>query len=239
MKRKVLATALIAALPYISHAAEWGYGEENGPDHWGHFAEVCASGKNQSPVDIQNAAASDLDDLELSYHGQVVDILNNGHTLQGGVEGHNVLTIDDTEFELKQFHFHTPSENLINNQSYPLEAHFVHADQNGNLAVVAVMYEVDDKNNQVAQLSQSLPTAGETTALDQPFAVKSMLPEFDGYYRFSGSLTTPPCSEGVRWLVLNNSQHLSQEQADALHQVMGDNNRPVQDIYARQILLSQ
>lgn len=239
MKKTMIASVLAGCVAFAAQASEWGYGEHHGPAEWGKVSKICASGKNQSPIDVTDAVAGKMDELSIAYSGEVIGLLNNGHTLQANVTGNNILHVDGTDFELKQFHFHTPSENLIKSKSFPLEAHFVHADAAGNLAVVSVMYEVSESNGQIEQLSATLPEEGETTTLEQAFAVADMLPAYDAYYRFNGSLTTPPCSEGVRWFVLENTQKLSAEQADKLNEVMGNNNRPVQDIYARKVMFSK
>jgi carbonic anhydrase len=238
MKKLVLASMLAGCASFAVQASEWGYGEHHGPDSWGEVSAVCAQGKNQSPIDLTNAVRGDLADLSFAYKGKVVALTNNGHSLQAEVKGQNTLTIDGTVFELKQFHFHTPSENLIQGKQYPLEAHFVHADKLGNLAVVSVMYEVNGQSPQLEQLSSVLPREGETAQLTHAFPVADMLPATDSYYRFNGSLTTPPCSEGVRWFVLDQSQSLSAEQRQKLNEVMGNNNRPVQALNARKVMIN-
>lgn len=239
MNKTLVASLLVSCLSFSAQASEWGYGEHNGPEDWGKISTTCAMGKNQSPIDITNAISGDMQDLSITYNGQVVGLLNNGHTLQAKVEGNNILSVDGQEFELKQFHFHTPSENLIKSKQYPLEAHFVHADKAGNLAVVAVMFETNKENAQLAKLSATLPQKGANVTLKESFAVADMLPAYDAYYRFNGSLTTPPCSEGVRWFVLEKTQTLSAAQQKALNKAMGNNNRPVQDIWARKIMFSK
>jgi carbonic anhydrase len=153
--------------------------------------------------------------------------------LQATVEGDNEIVVDGKHFALKQFHFHTPSENLIKHHQYPLEAHFVNADENGNLAVVAVMFDQGSDNPFIASLTQTLPTKDHTQTLAQSFDVASLLPDTTQYYRFNGSLTTPPCSEGVRWFVMKQPKGLSADQLEKMHGMLGNNNRPVQDINAR------
>lgn len=238
MNNPLIASLLLTCISFSTQASEWGYGKHNGPEDWGKVSKTCASGKNQSPIDVSNVISADMQDLSISYNGQVVGLLNNGHTLQAIVEGDNFLSVDGREFELKQFHFHTPSENLIKSKQYPLEAHLVHADRDGNLAVVAVMFEIDKENAQLAKLSAELPKEGATVTLNDSFAVADMLPAYDAFYRFNGSLTTPPCSEGVRWFVLEKTQPLSVAQKKALNKVMGNNNRPVQNIWARRVMFS-
>lgn len=218
-------------------ASEWGYEGQSGPEHWGDIAPECSLGKNQSPIDITRSVEADLSPLTVNYTGNLVSLTNNGHTLEAHVEGDNSFTINDNTFTLKQFHFHTPSENLIHGKQFPLEAHFVHADSKNNLAVIALMFDVGEANPQIASLISTLPAKGDTITFDQSFPVSAWLPRIgEDYYRFSGSLTTPPCSEGVRWFVLQNNKDLSQAQVDALHKAMGDNNRPIQPLNARLVL---
>ncbi|EGQ7956437.1 TPA: carbonic anhydrase [Vibrio vulnificus] len=237
MKKTVIAAVLATGLTAMGcHAAEWGYEGKHGPEHWGEIAKECATGKNQSPIDIRQPTQADLKGLDLHYSGQVIALSNNGHTLQGSLSGENVLDIDGKSFELKQFHFHTPSENLIQGKQYPLEAHFVHADKAGNLAVVAVMFESGSQNQALNSLIAKVPKAGEEVKLAQAFDVNDLIPAHAEYYRFNGSLTTPPCSEGVRWLVIKEASELSPTQTHVLMQAMGENNRPVQPLNARVVL---
>lgn len=236
MKKQLLTLAISVCFTYVVQANEWGYEGERGPEHWGHVSKICEMGKNQSPIDINGLVEADLKSLDIHYSGVVGALTNNGHTLQASVSGKNTLVVDGTEFELKQFHFHTPSENLIKGHQYPLEAHFVHADAAGNLAVLAVMFETGAQNEPLAQLTAELPKVGASVPLAKELAVQSLLPKLDEYYRFNGSLTTPPCSEGVRWFVVKQPNSLSQQQSAALHSVMGNNNRPIQAHNARLVL---
>ncbi|MFD2273331.1 carbonic anhydrase [Undibacterium arcticum] len=148
------------------------------------------------------------------------------------------VTVDSIRFELKQFHFHAPSENLINGKSYPMEAHLVHADKDGNLAVIAVMFKEGAENKALSKIWPLMPKdAGETNALSSPVAAAALLPAKRDYYRFNGSLTTPPCSEGVRWLVMKQPITVSKAQVEAFSHVMHHpNNRPVQAVNSRTVL---
>ncbi|MFZ3504907.1 carbonic anhydrase [Vibrio harveyi] len=233
MKKSLLAISLL--LSSAAHAAHWGYEGENGPEFWGKFSEDCQQGKNQSPVNIQSTVLGIMDEININYLGDAVSAIDNGHTLQANVEGNNTLLVDDKKFTLSQFHFHTPSENHINGKEYPLEAHFVHADKDGNLAVVAVFYKPGDENPALDQLLKHDFEKGKTTSF-APVSIKSLIPSKHSYYRFNGSLTTPPCSEGVRWLVLKDVQTVSAAQVKAFMDIMGKNNRPIQPINARLIL---
>lgn len=152
------------------------------------------------------------------------------------MNGRNSFTIDGETFELQQFHFHTPSENQIKGRQYPLEAHFVHANANGELAVISVMFDAGDQNAALSKLINAIPQENQTTFFKDTFEIKDLLPKTANYYRFNGSLTTPPCSEGVRWFVLKDTQTLSKDQAAKLMEVMGQNNRPLQPLNARVVL---
>lgn len=237
MKKTIVALGMLAAISGVTQASDWGYEGQHGPEHWGeHFIE-CAQGKNQSPIDIRDVVEADIEKLNIDYLGKVTGLTNNGHTLQAVVEGNNQFKVDGKVFTLAQFHFHTPSENLIDSRQFPLEAHFVNADDKGNLAVVAVMFDTVEKSNHaMATLLAKMPTKGESVALSEPISISDFIPKSDDYYRFNGSLTTPPCSEGVRWFVLKSPHGLSTDQVAAMEQVMGKNNRPVQAKNARLVV---
>ncbi|MGD8110070.1 carbonic anhydrase [Vibrio sp. TRT 17S01] len=238
MKKTTVAFLVTALTSGMVSASEWGYKGDHGPEHWGEFASECAVGKNQSPINIESGVEAKLSKLHVDYKGNVVGLMNNGHTLQAVVDGKNTFTIDGKEFKLAQFHFHTPSENLIKDKQYPLEAHFVNADKDGNLAVLAVMFETGKVSAELDKLTEIMPNKDQTVTLKSSFAVKDLLPETGEYYRFNGSLTTPPCSEGVRWFVLKDAQSLTSEQQQQLVNVMGQNNRPVQAKNARIVLVN-
>jgi len=181
---------------------------------------------------------SELTPINFNYQVGGNELVNNGHTVQLNVAAGSSITVDNTQFNLLQIHFHAPSENQINGESFPLEAHFVHADAKGNLAVVALMFKEDGSNNGLQAIWQNLPShAGDKLALSELFDVNKLLPSNKDHYRFNGSLTTPPCSEGVRWLVLKDSVTVSTAQLNAFRQVLHEaNNRPIQPVNSRQIL---
>ena len=210
-------------------------------DNWGELEAdyaVCANGRNQSPIDLANFVEADIQPIDFAYKPGATEILNNGHTVQVNYAAGSSITIDGHAFELKQFHFHAPSENTINGKHFPLEGHLVHADKDGNLAVVAVMFEQGRNNPLLSPLWMQMPDkAGDRNALPKPYDVSAMLPSERDYYRFNGSLTTPPCTEGVLWLVLKQPAIASKPQIDQFTKVMGHpNNRPVQPVNARAVL---
>jgi carbonic anhydrase len=234
----------IAALFASSTAyagAHWEYSGEDGPDNWSKLSPeftACATGKNQSPVDLKGAIKGILSPITFDYKTNASEIINNGHTIQANYASGSTITVDGVQFELKQFHFHAPSENLINSKSYPMELHLVHADKNGNLAVVAVMFKEGDANPAIAELWKQMPKkVDDKNILPDPVNALKLLPKNQAYFRFNGSLTTPPCSEGVRWMVMKTPVTVSHEQLQAFENVLHHaNNRPVQPVNARPII---
>jgi len=225
----------------VGFAQHWGYTGEGGPENWAKldpkFA-MCGQGRNQSPIDLANLIKADLKPLKFEYKGGAADIVNNGHTVEVDYAAGSFLTVDGRTFELRQFHFHSPSENLIKGRQFPLEGHLVHADKDGNLAVVAVMFDEGAANSLLTKLWQMMPAkVGEKIALPAGLSVAQMFPSNRDYYRYNGSLTTPPCSEGVWWLVLKRPATVSKEQVQQFSKVLGfANNRPVQPVNARPVL---
>ncbi|MBW3781365.1 carbonic anhydrase [Aeromonas veronii] len=240
MRKSLLACSLLLCPAVFAAAPHWEYSGEAGPAHWAKLTPEfgqCA-GSNQSPVDLSGLVEAKLAPLVLHYQAGGNTVVNNGHTVQVGYAPGSTLQLDGTRFELKQFHFHAPSENLIEGKSYPLEGHLVHVSGKGEIAVVAVMFEAGKANSALAAAWSALPAkVGEIQALKTPLVAEQLLPENRDYYRFSGSLTTPPCSEGVRWLVMKQPVEVSQAQIDAFKAVMHHpNNRPVQPLNGRVVL---
>lgn len=233
--------AFAAIEPAFAQHHHWGYSGEGAPQNWGkldpQFA-TCATGKRQSPIDLGKSMNGDATPVRLDYKKGTAEILNNGHTVQVNYRPGSSLAVDGRSFELKQFHFHSPSENTFNGKHFPLEGHLVHADKDGNLAVVAVMFSAGPANPFIASLWKMMPAKeGEKKALAEPLSALEMLPAERHYYRFTGSLTTPPCSEGVRWLVIQEPVSASKAQIAAVAKAIGfPNNRPVQPLNARQVL---
>jgi len=239
----ILAAALLVSgcAHTTKQAAHWGYSGNEGPEHWGEISPefaICSSGKNQSPIDLSHLIKADLKPLAIDYQVAGNEILNNGHAIQINNGPGSKLSIDGRTFELQQYHFHAPSENLIDGKSYPMEAHLVHADSDGHLAVIAVMFVEGKENQSIAQAWSRMPKqVGEKYALTPMVAAEGILPPKRRYYRFNGSLTTPPCSEGVLWLVMKDPVTVSKSQIEEFEHVMHHpNNRPVQAVNARPLL---
>jgi carbonic anhydrase len=225
---------------FAAGGAHWTYSGHEGPENWAKLSAEFSgcSGRNQSPIDLSGFIEADLAPIRFSYQAGSKEILNNGHTVQVNYAEGSSIQIDGMTFNLLQFHFHAPSENNIEGKSYPMEAHFVHADKDGNLAVVALMFEEGAENKALAKAWAQMPKhAGDKHAFKAALDAGELLPADRDYYRFNGSLTTPPCTEGVRWLVLKNPVTASKQQIAAFSSVLHEpNNRPLQAVNARPIL---
>lgn len=243
MKRTVITAcvALAAGAALADGSPHWGYTGAGGPAHWGGLAPeyaLCGSGKNQSPVDLAGRTEAELEPIAFHYRAGAGTILNNGHAIQLDQAAGSAIAVNGHEYALKQFHFHAPGENRIDGRAYPMEAHLVHADRDGNLAVIAVMFEEGAPNSALEQAWAELPgRAGESRTLPAAVDVRALLPANRDYYRYNGSLTTPPCTEGVLWLVMKQPVTVSRAQVEAFAHVMHHpNNRPLQALNARAVL---
>lgn len=227
----------LCATTILWAGSDWDY---QNPKDWASANQqyqACA-GINQSPIDIRDTVTANLPPLEFNYHTTAKSVQNIGHTMQIEFNQGASLVLDGQTFLLEQFHVHSPSENNINGQSYPMELHLVHASDKGELAVVALMFQHGSENQKLKHIWNSLPKkVGESNQLYSENKAGSYLPNNLEYYRFNGSLTTPPCSEGVRWVVLKEIQQASNQQIESFMELMGHpNNRPIQPIGARLIL---
>ena len=223
--------------------AEWSYAGTTGPDSWGQLAAdyaQCSIGTGQSPIDLQAALPAALSDLSLSYRAAPLAIVNNGHTIQVNYAPGSTLALDGKTYELLQFHFHDPSEHQLDGASYPMEAHFVHRHaETGALAVLGVFMAVGEANPALETLWAHMPAeAGPETQIDgvEIDATQLIPTDRDSYYRYFGSLTTPPCSEIVNWIVLATPIEISPEQVEQFVAVVGANARPIQRQNRRFIL---
>ena len=228
--------------PSRTEQVAWGYDEENGPDVWGQLDPgyvLCAEGTLQSPIDLVDATSAELPAIVFNYQPSVMDVHNNGHTIEVAPAEENRIEIDGTVYELLQFHFHAPSEHTLAGRSFDMEMHLVHRNEDGTLAVIGVLIGQGDENAAFNAMWEQLPaTPGETNRVENAaIDAGDLLPDDRSTYRYDGSLTTPPCSEGVRWNVLTTPIELSETQIAAFKALIHDNNRPVQPLNERELLL--
>lgn len=221
--------------------AHWSYTGDSGPAHWGDLSPayiLAKTGKRQSPIKIVNASMRILPDIVFDYNSTSINILNNGHTIEVVYDTGSSILVDGTKYELAQFHFHSPSEHTIEGRHADIEMHLVHKDSQGNLAVVGVMIDSGKHNDAFEPFWSLLPeTEGPAWwIIDVSVNADTLLPRERGYYRYDGSLTTPPCSEGVKWFVLREHVELSAEQVQTFRSIIKDNNRPVQPLNGREVV---
>ncbi len=200
---------------------------------------TCASGQEQSPIDISSANKGDLVKIDFNYKASPVKVLNNGHTIQVNFGAENTIKIGSQTYKLLQFHFHSPSENTINKKAYDMEAHFVHKNDKGELAVIGVMMQAGEANKIVDSVWAAIPKEiNKEEALTAQINPSDLMPATKQFYHFKGSLTTPPCSEGVNWFVLKDAINVSADQVKAFVATVGQNARPVQALNKRSVATS-
>lgn len=246
-KHTLLAASFAASIMIVAcghgetkHEAHWAYEGHGGPEHWGSLNaenQACSSGHKQSPVDIVVASAQAVahPKIQLQYKPSAMHMLNNGHTVQMNYDAGSTAIINGQPYQLVQFHFHSPSEHTVNGQAYPLEVHLVHKSASGSLAVIGILFEKGAANPALASLWPSFPTsAGHPVDAAGSFNAASLLPGDTKFLTYSGSLTTPPCTEGVLWNVARTPQTASDEQISFfVKKFYNGNARPVQPLHGR------
>lgn len=234
----LLAIAALSATSDETH--HWSYSGKDGPAHWG---GVCRSGKTQSPIDIRTAAAKleTLPVLSFDYRPGPLHIVDNGHSVQVDVEPGSSLTIGPDRYSLVQFHFHKPSEEAIDGRHYAMVAHLVHRDSAGRIAVVAVLLKAGAENRLIDKLWRNVPAErGRDASVDAvTISPGQLLPVTRAYFTYEGSLTTPPCTEGVRWIVLKTPNSISIGQITGFGKFYRMNARPVQPTNGREVQASK
>jgi len=228
-----------AAVEHAEHVEHWDYQGSGGPERWGRmkpeFAK-CSSGTRQSPIDIRDGIKVELDPLQFDYKPSAFKVVDNGHTIQVNVGPGNAIEVMGQRFELVQFHFHRPSEERIDGKAFDMVAHLVHKNLEGRLAVVAVLLEKGSAQPVVQSVWNNLPLEkGDEIAARAPLDLNRLLPAERGYFTYMGSLTTPPCSEGVLWMVMKQPVAISAEQIDIFARLYPMNARPIQSASGRLI----
>jgi carbonic anhydrase len=222
----------VAHAPDTSHEVDWSYEGETGPSHWGELSAefaTCAAGTRQSPVDLDDSTPQDLPDVVFDYRPSPARILHNGDNVQVEVDPGNRIAVDGDSYELVQFHFHAPSEHTVAGDQADAELHLVHANTIGELAVVGVLIREGAENAAVGPFWEQLPAVPTPARpLDADVAPEALLPADRNLVRYDGSLTTPPCTEGVRWIVMTEAVEMSPDQLATLTDIIAGNHRPVQ-----------
>jgi len=236
-----LASALTLTMAAAaSHAPHWSYEGPEGPEHWGALSPefaACRTGHTQSPIDHGSFEPKHAVAIATDYHAGPLTLLHNGHTVQANFAPGSTLTSGGHSYPLAQVHFHTPSEEAFNGKHYPMVAHFVHKDAEGHLAVLGIMFVEGAENPELAKLIEHAPktSAPAQDVAGVTFNPAALLPPDLRVYRYTGSLTTPPCSEGVTWHVALKPVAASKAQIEAIHAIVGHNARPVQPLNGRQL----
>jgi carbonic anhydrase len=219
----------------------WGYAGPCDPEHWGglepDFA-TCGEGVQQSPVDIPADAPLNPDDVVYAYRQIALSIVNNGHAIQVNCGVGSTIEIDGTTYALQQFHFHSPSEHTLAGENMAMEMHLVHADADGNKAVIGVLLTEGAENPAFAPIVDNMPVeeGASVTIADVFINADDLLPVDRSYYRYIGSLTTPPCTEGVLWHILAQPVAISAAQLAAFRALYDGTNRPIQPMNDRAFL---
>lgn len=222
----------------------WSYQGNNGPEHWHELNQECSVakyGNEQSPINIvtdQLQSEQRVKPAELCYTETVYHVENTGHTIQLVPQNNdNYIVIDQEEYRLNQLHFHRPSEHQLDGKGTEMEAHFVHRNAQGAIAVLGLFLIEGRENELLREAFSNFPSSksqpNELVPLKQPVNMKDLFLDNNCVYRYSGSLTTPPCSEGVKWNIFQQPVEISSEQIEQFRQVYGNCNRPLQELNDR------
>ena len=226
--------------PQNSH---WGYTGSEGPEEWANLNpayQLCEKGHAQSPVDISGVEKASLGRIRINYKSGPSNIVNNGHTVQVNMRKGSYMIVARKKYRLLQFHFHAPSEHTVNGKPADMVIHFVHQARNGKLAVLAVLLESCNENNIIGKLWRSIPLqAGDKKRLSRKINIAKLLPTRRAYYQYTGSLTTPPCTEGVNWMILKSTMTISDAQKKTFTDIFPNSIRPIQPKNDRVIKLGK
>ncbi len=216
----------------------WEYKGEAGPENWGELSpgfRVCDLGFQQSPIDLDSAIVANVGGIEIDYRTMPLGVVNNGHTIQVNCEPGSGMVLDGTHYKLLQYHFHHPSEHLLSGKRFDLECHYVHISDSGMLAVLGVFLQPGAHNEALAPIWSAMPREpGKSSG--GSVSPAALLPEDRGYFRYLGSLTTPPCSQKVIWSVFNSPVEISTDQVRQFASIFQMNARPVQGLHRRLLL---
>lgn len=227
------------------HAPHWTYSGDAGPSHWGELDPAnaaCVNGSEQSPINIDRSAVKPnpvLEDIDIHYKPSAFTLMNNGHTIQANAapSSDNWIRVEGTAYKLVQLHFHLPSEHLFDGKRLDMELHLVHKSDNGGIAVLGVILKSGKEQPALSPIWSKMPqeVTESDLVLDQPVNLNALLPADTAVFRYKGSLTTPPCTENVKWLVLEQPVEISEEQIGRFRQLLPNSARPVQELKGRSV----
>ena len=223
-----------------TESVKWSYSGADGPENWGSLSPDYAAcdASSQTPINIVDPASATSPEPTISYSKGAVEQFNNGHSVEATAAAGNSITVNGTKSALLQMHFHAKSEHTINGEHSPIEAHFVHKSDDGALTVIGVMLEEGSSANTAWEPFVKAIGTPEGTTAKTTYDWAAMLPSSLKSVRYTGSLTTPPCTEGVNWLVMEQPVNLSKAQIDAVTAVYSDNYRPVQPLNGREVVVT-
>jgi carbonic anhydrase len=223
-------------------APHWAYNGPGGPQSWAALKaefSLCSNGQRQSPIDIRGGLAVDLEPVRFDYQSSRFAVVDNGHTVQVNLSQGNAIEVGGKRYELLQFHFHRPSEERIDGRQFEMSLHLVHKNDQGQLAVVGLLFDKGPPHPVLQQVWNNLPLEkNDENAASNPMELSDLLPSDRRYYTYMGSLTTPPCSEGVKWIVMRQPVTLTKEQIDIFARMYPMNARPIQAVAGRRIIQS-
>jgi carbonic anhydrase len=242
----LLALAVAGSLALVSSAAaqeavEWSYEGATGPENWAGLSpafSACGEGSRQSPIDLAGAARRDVSSIRTAYAPSPLTLSHNGETVEVRSDLPQTLFVGSKPFTLAQMHFHSPAEHAVARRIGPLELHFVHQAADGERAVLGAIVRTGRHDPEFGRVRRALPrAAGQSSAIGTPVDLRGLLPASRRAFRYAGSLTTPPCSEGIRWLVLERPLRLSERQIEGVREVVEGNARPVQPRNGRRLTI--
>ncbi len=225
----------------VESSVEWSYSGEGGPANWASLSadnERCGSGTQQSPIDIAGYAKGDSPPISFSYRKEAESVTNAGTAITVNYPSGNRLGLSERTYQLETVTAHTPSEHHVDGKSYPLELQLLHSQTFGDVAVVSMLFEIGDENPLVQEIVDSMPSEVGTADVTGVLNARGLMTKDLGYYSYKGSMTKPPCAEPVDWFVMLETGTVSQGQVDALQNLTGANNRPLQALNGREIATS-
>ncbi|MFC1481862.1 carbonic anhydrase [Candidatus Neomarinimicrobiota bacterium] len=224
----------------MKDGAEWSYEGNSGPEYWGDLDPAyiaCIEGHAQSPVDIVETVKSAKDDLKVNYAVGNGIVRDNGHTWEVVCEPGNYLKVSGQRYDLRQFHFHSPGEHWVGGRPFDMELHFVHTNTNGDVVILGILLDIGDENQFINKIWQNVPGGEGDDYVEEIYDMQltSLIEPMAAYYTYKGSLTMPPCSEGVNWIILAKPQTVSYEQVRFFGNIFPNNNRPLQPLNSRKV----